>query len=283
MKIVRFLGGLGNQMFQYALYKSLQNKYPDVQADLQGYTNYSLHNGFELENIFDLKMNKVSPFKSNLYYSKKWGYRKLRRLFGLKNTYITEKTLFSFDESILNNPKTTYYWGYWQNFNYFNDIASEIKKDFQFIAPSEKENKQVLDQIKLKNSVSIHIRRGDYLNDLLLGGLCGLDYYKQAIDYIQSSVASPSFFIFSDDIAWCTENLNLDDCTFISWNTGLSSYIDMQLMSACKHNIIANSSFSWWAAWLNPNPTKIVIGPKKWINDSDPDVSMSFPKNWISF
>ena len=282
MKVIRFLGGLGNQMFQYTLYKSLQNKFPNVKADLHGYNDYPLHNGFELENIFDLKINKVSSFTSNLYYNKKWIYRKLRRLLGLKNTFIEEKTLFSFDESILNNPKTGYYWGYWQNLEYFEDIADEIKSEFQFSAPLSKENQQILDQIKLKNSVSIHIRRGDYLKDPLLGGLCGPEYYKQALSYIQSNLTSPDFFIFSDDILWCTENLNLDNCTFISWNKGSSSYIDMQLMSACKHNIIANSSFSWWAAWLNPNPNKIVISPKKWVNHSDPHIRMSFPQNWIS-
>ncbi|ETZ19769.1 alpha-1,2-fucosyltransferase [Pedobacter sp. V48] len=282
MKIIRFLGGLGNQMFQYALYKSLQNKFPNVKADLHGYNDYPLHNGFELENIFGSKINKVSSFTSNLYYNKKWIYRKLRRLFGLKNTYIEEKTLFSFNESILNNPRTAYYWGYWQNFKYFENIADEIKNDFQFTSPLSKENQQILDQVKLKNSVSIHIRRGDYLKDPLLGGLCGPEYYKQAISYVQSDLTSPSFFIFSDDIVWCTENLNLDNCTFISWNKELSSYIDMQLMSSCKHNIIANSSFSWWAAWLNPNPDKIVIGPKKWVNHSDPNIRMSFPQKWIS-
>ncbi len=283
MKIVRFLGGLGNQMFQYTLYKALQNRFPNVKADLQGYKDYPLHNGFELEHIFDLKINKVSSFTSNLYYSRKWTYRKLRRLLSLKNTYIEEKTLFSFDTSILNNQRTAYYWGYWQNFDYFKDIANQIKNDFQFKLPLSNENQQILEQINLKNSVSLHIRRGDYLKDPFLGGLCGPEYYKQAISYIQSNSASLSFFIFSDDIPWCTENLHLDDCTFISWNKGSSSYIDMQLMSACKHNVIANSSFSWWAAWLNPNPTKIVIGPKKWINDPDRNVIMSFPQNWISF
>ncbi|NQX52185.1 alpha-1,2-fucosyltransferase [Pedobacter panaciterrae] len=282
MKIIRFLGGLGNQMFQYTLYKSLESKFPNVKADLQGYNDYPLHNGFELENIFGLKINKISSFTSNLYFNKKWIYKKLRRILGLKNTYTEEKNLFSFDQSILNNPKTAYYWGYWQNFKYFEDIASEIKNDFQFTSSLSKENQQILDQVKLKNSVSIHIRRGDYLKDPLLGGLCGPEYYKQAISYIQSNLTSPSFFIFSDDIYWCKENLNLDNCTFISWNKGMSSYIDMQLMSACKHNIIANSSFSWWAAWLNSNPDKIVIGPKKWVNHSDPDIHMSFPQNWIS-
>ncbi|ACU02372.1 alpha-1,2-fucosyltransferase [Pedobacter heparinus] len=282
MKIIRFLGGLGNQMFQYAFYKSLQHRFPHVKADLQGYQEYTLHNGFELEHIFNIKVNSVSSFTSDLFYNKKWLYRKLRRILNLRNTYIEEKKLFSFDPSLLNNPKSAYYWGYWQNFQYFEHIADDLRKDFQFRAPLSAQNQEVLDQTKLSNSISLHIRRGDYIKDPLLGGLCGPEYYQTAINYITSKVNAARFFIFSDDIDWCIANLKLQDCSFISWNKGTSSYIDMQLMSSCKHHIVANSSFSWWAAWLNPNPDKIVIAPEKWTNDKDINVRMSFPQGWIS-
>jgi hypothetical protein len=284
MKIIQFLGGLGNQMFQYALYKALQKKFPNVKADLHGYQDYTLHNGFELEKIFNIKLNKISPFTKNLYnkHNRKWIYRKLRRLFNLKNAYQEEQSLFAYDPSILTDPKPRYYWGYWQNLRYFETIEEELKSDFKFKNTLTGANQQTLAHIKQTESIAIHVRRGDYLKDPLLGGLCGPDYYQAAINYIHTKVGSPEFFVFSDDIAWCQEHLRLPQAEFISWNKGPESYIDMQLMSACKHNIIANSSFSWWAAWLNPNESKIVIYPKKWVNDNQCLESMSTPENWTA-
>jgi len=284
MKIVRFLGGLGNQMFQYAFYKALQKRFPNVKADLQGYTAYALHNGLELENIFNIQLNKAPTFTSNLYYlhNRKWIYRKLRQILNLRKSYKEEQILFSFDPFFLENPTPAYYWGYWQNHQYFSSVAKELQLDFRFKNPLTPQNQETLAQIQQSNSVSIHIRRGDYLKDPFLGGLCRPEYYQQAISYIQTRVSSPEFFIFSDDISWCREKLSLPDSNFISWNTGTESYIDMQLMSGCKHQIIANSSFSWWAAWLNVYPEKIVICPKKWANDPNPMVNMSFPDKWIS-
>ena len=285
MKIIQFLGGLGNQMFQYALYKTLQNKFPNVKADLLGYKNYTLHNGFELEHIFNIRLNKITPFTRELYnkHNRKWIYRKLRRILNLKNAYQEEKALFAYDPTILTDLKPGYYWGYWQNLRYFDAIADELKVDFKFKNELTGANQQTLTQIKETESISIHVRRGDYLKDPLLGGLCGPEYYQAAISLIKSTVVSPKFFIFSDDITWCQKHLNLTQATFISWNKGPESYIDMQLMSACKHNIIANSSFSWWAAWLNPNEAKIVNYPKKWINDHQASESMSTPKTWKAF
>lgn len=284
MKIVQFLGGLGNQMFQYALYKVLQKKFPNVKGDVHGYQNYKLHNGFELENIFDIKLNKISPFTKNVYnnHNRKWIYRKLRRLLNLKNAYQEEKSLFAFDPSILHDPKSRYLWGYWQNLRYFETIADELKSDFKFKKELTGANQHTLVRIKQTESIAIHVRRGDYLKDPLLGGLCGSDYYQTAINHMETTVSNPEFFIFSDDIAWCQEHLTIPKAAFISWNKGSESYIDMQLMSACKHNIIANSSFSWWAAWLNPNGSKIVIYPKKWINDHQAEESMSTPDTWIA-
>lgn len=283
MKIIRFLGGLGNQMFQYAFYKALQKRNSNVKADVQGFKDYNLHNGLELERIFNINLNKASAFTSNLYYihNRTWAYRKLRTILNIKKYYKEEPILFSFDPFFLEDPKPAYYWGYWQNEQYFKDIAEEIRVDFQFKNPLEKKNKDLLVQICQHNSISLHIRRGDYLKDPFLGGLCGQDYYQHAINYIHLHVKSPKFFVFSDDILWCRENLTLPNITFIYWNKGSSSYVDMQLMSACKHHIIANSSFSWWAAWLNSNSDKIVIAPKKWANDPNASVNMTFPVNWI--
>jgi len=283
MKIVRCLGGLGNQMFQYAFYLALKKKFPDVKIDLSGFNDYSLHNGFELERIFDLHIDQAPPVFASIYYTpeRKWIWRKLRRFIDMRNAYYEEKEFFSFDPEILTNDQIKYYWGYWQNPLYFTTIAEEIKSIFKFKIPLDEKNQQLLEEIHNSNSVALHVRRGDYMKDSFLGGLCGEEYYKAAILTMELSTISPKYFIFSDDIAWCEENLKLNNCTYISWNKGVSSYIDMQLMSACKHNIIANSSFSWWGAWLNDNPSKIVVGPKKWINDPKLESGMLFPDQWI--
>jgi len=284
MKIVRFLGGLGNQMFQYTLYKALKKRFPKVKADLYWFDGYNRHYGYELEKIFGIRISKASEFESVLYdiHNRRWIFRKLRRLLNLKKAYQEETDLFSFDPNILTDKNSAYYWGYWQNLNYFQDIEKEIRADFVFTTPSDSRNLQILERIRNSNSISIHVRRGDYLTDPLLGGLCELDYYENGVSHMQAHIKSPKYFVFSNDIPWCKNNLNISDCEFISWNDGEQSHIDMQLMAECKHNIIANSSFSWWAAWLNPNPKKIVIAPTKWVNDPTINTSGLIPNTWLS-
>ena len=140
----------------------------------------------------------------------------------------------------------------------------------------------MLDIIKSKQSpISIHVRRDDYLSSKYVsgfGGICTIEYYNKAVERIKEEVIDPVFYIFSDDINWCRENLKLEQGVFIDWNTGKESWQDMFLMSQCKHNIIANSSFSWWGAWLNSNSEKIVIAPRIWWNGLKDDV---VPDSWI--
>lgn len=279
MVIIQVIGGLGNQMFQYAFYKSLQGKGIKVYADLSDFEQYTLHNGYELERIFNLKVKKPSKFLLSLFRpnQSKWIFRKLKRVLNLKKTYKVEENEFCFDASFLSNTNH-YYSGYWQNEGYFLSIADKIRVDFKFPEIEGIENQTIMQQIIYTESVAIHVRRGDYLKDPLLGNICNLDYYEQAISSINSKIKDAQFFIFSDDIAWCKQNLKLENAAYIDWNKGNHSYIDMQLMSNCKHNIIANSSFSWWAAWLNKNKAKIVVAPKKWINDSNNTLAL---KEWI--
>lgn len=284
MKIIRFLGGLGNQMFQYAFYKALSQQFPNVAADVTGYKDYALHNGFELEHIFELEVDKVSEFKSNLYnvHNREWMFRKLRSFLKLKNAYEEEQKMFSYDPAVFTNQGPKYYWGYWQNPAYFENVAAELRQDFQFKHILDPKNQTILDHIQDSMSIALHVRRGDYMKDPLLGGLCPEAYYEEAVQLMLSKNPKAKFFIFSDDINWCKEKFKMEGTEFISWNSGPASYIDMQLMSNCKHNIIANSSFSWWGAWLNNHPDKIVIGPKKWVNYPDLNTENLFPKGWIS-
>jgi hypothetical protein len=283
MKIVKFLGGLGNQMFQYAFYKALSAKYPNVKAHILGFDNYELHNGFELEKVFNIEVNKAKPFIIKLFDPSfnKWLHRKLRRILFLKKAPFIEKREFCFNNEALEQKGNQLYWGYWQTEKYFESISEELKKDFEFINKLDDRNLAVMHMILNCNSVSIHIRRGDYINHTLLGGICDLNYYKRAIQLIEEKISEPVFFIFSNDIHWCKRELNLPNAIFVSWNTDKLSYIDMHLMSNCKHNIIANSSFSWWAAWLNKNNEKTVIAPKKWTNDPKHTDIEILPKQWI--
>lgn len=283
MKIIRFLGGLGNQMFQYACYKALQNKFSNVKADLSSFKSEQYHNGYELEKIFGIKVDEASDFMTNIYniQNRKWIYRKIRRAFNLKKSYHEEKLNFTYDHDMFSDSKSGYYYGFWQNEEYFIEVSKEIRNDFEFKPLGDQQNIQILEKINNTNSVSIHVRRGDYVDHPSFGGICEKDYYQDSIQYIKSKTSSPKFFVFSNDIDWCIKNLDIEDAEFISWNSGTDSYIDLQLMGACKHNIIANSSFSWWGAWLNKNSNKIVIGPKKWLNDNNYDTSTILPKDWI--
>ena len=182
----------------------------------------------------------------------------------------------------MTKKRINYYIGYWQSEKFFKDISDEIRKDFSFPKFTSEKNLEILKLIKSYNSVSIHIRRGDYLQNRGFNGLAPLEYYQKAIEYIKNKIENPHFFIFSNDIEWCRKNLSIENSYYIDWNRGEESYRDMQLMSLCKHNIIPNSTFSWWGAWLNKNPNKIVIAPEKWFNDCvNIDYSNIVPETWI--
>lgn len=284
MKIVKFLGGLGNQMFQYAFYLSLKHHYGKVKADLTGFKDYSLHHGFELEKVFGIKLETAREWDLRLYLPERrdWLTRKLRRIYGTKHAWYPEKVEFGFDKRIYLDPYPRYFWGYWQHEAYLKGIEPQIQKSFTFKGDLEGHNLATAQQIKQTPAVSLHVRRGDYLNHPILGNVSNLPYYEKAIETIKKSVGSPQFFVFSDDIKWCRKYLPVSEAIFVDWNKGENSYRDMQLMSLCKHHIVANSSFSWWGAWLNSFKDKIVISPKNWVNNAGVDTSGLIPSSWIS-
>src|SRR5690606_140041 len=275
MKVVKFLGGLGNQLFQYAFFCALQQTFRKVRADLSGYDSYERHNGFELDRIFDIQLPQLTSFERRLFDSqdRRWAYRKLRRIYGTKNAYYEEKTLFGYDQSVFKDRKPRYYWGYWQHIDYIRRVADRLRADFRFPAFEDVKNIQLAEMLIDENTVSAHVRRGDYLGDPLLGGICDAGYYQRALDHIKQHVDYPRFIFFSDDIPWCQANFPIANALFVDWNTGLESFRDMQLMSLCKHHIIANSSFSWWGAWFNQRPSKIVVSPSQWVTADRLDLS----------
>ncbi len=288
MKIVRFLGGLGNQMFQYAFYKALKQQFKQVKADIHEFDKYTLHNGFELEEIFPVQLKYASLLEISLldHRNRAWKYRKLRKLLFMKGEYYEEWPFFSYKASLFSDHAPKLYWGYWQHHRYVDRVADQLRKEFVFPCLRPSKNLDLLKALEREgNSVAIHVRRGDYLKDAYLGGLVNLAYFEHGISYMKERLGHPRFYIFSDDMAWCKENLPLGkDATFVDWNKGVESYRDMQLISQCKHAIISNSSFSWWGAWLNQHPDKIIIVPKIWMRSADiPNTAQMHPENWIKW
>ena len=282
-KIVKFLGGLGNQMFQYAFLLSLKQHFGKVKADLTGFENYELHQGFELEKVFGIRLEHASSLELRVYSSERrdWLTRKLRRIYRTKQAEYTEREEFRFDPSIYQDPCPRIFWGYWQHLSYIQMVENQLREAFQFKAFVDKENTALVQRIRFGNTVSVHVRRGDYVGHPILGGICDFEYYQKAIKLMEEKLEDPVFVFFSNDMEWCRTNFPLRDAVYVDWNHGDNSYKDMQLMTCCKHHIIANSSFSWWGAWLNPHKDKIVVSPKTWVNTADADAFALVHPNWI--
>lgn len=291
MVITKLTNGLGNQMFQYALGKRISyiNSIPLI-LDINAYSIPSVTTRTYMLHIFNIKeqfalCNKIPmkrPMRLLRRYTDKFinYYRKSI----LKLSYIQEKH-FHFDPAILDLTGRVYLEGYWQSEKYFYDIADIIRKDFTFKKEPDEINKKMLKKINNTNSICIHVRRGDYVTNSDVAekhGICSHDYYKKCINFIKEKVSEPHFFIFSDDPAWVQINMKIDfPTTYVNHNASDKSYEDMRLMSHCKNFIIANSSFSWWGAWLSQYPDKLVLAPQKWFNKEDINTGDIIPERWI--
>ena len=252
--------------------------------DLSCFQGYHLHNGFELEKIFSIKSEKASAsdiMRVAYYYPNYLLWRIGKRLLPRRKGMCLESSTLRFDETVLTKEGNRYFDGYWQDERYFAACREKVLKAFTFPAFKCAENLSLLEKLD-ENSVSLHVRRGDYIGNNLYQGICDLDYYRTAIEKMCSYVTPSLFCVFSNDIEWCREHLEQyinAPVVYVTWNTGAESYRDMQLMSCCAHNIIANSSFSWWGAWLNQNSDKVVIAPKKWLNMEE--CHFALPASWI--
>lgn len=287
MIIIKVMGGLGNQMFQYSFYKQLKSQIKDAKLDLSVFENCNLHNGYELNKIFNVDEDIASKdeiMKLSEDYSNNQIFRRIKRkFFGIKRTHYVQRDFGYNKLDFIGNMNDLYLEGYWQSEKYFSDVKDVIVKEFTFKNKLTNKNKEIVKLIKDSNSISVHIRRGDYIFNpeasKIYSGICNLEYYKNALDIIKNNVSKPQFLVFSDDMDWVKNNLSLESCVYVDWNKNQESYIDMQLMSLCKHNIIANSTFSWWGAWLNSNENKIVIAPKKWFN-TNANTTDLIPESW---
>lgn len=290
MIIANLIGGLGNQMFQYAVGRAISlEQGTALRLDVSGYEKYKLHHGFELQRIFNCPAEVASEMDmhSVLGWQSAATARKLLSRQGvawLRSKAFVIEPHFQYWQGITSVSNDCYLMGYWQSEKYFSIAEDQIRTDFSFKSPLQNKNAEIAQKILQGNAVSLHVRRGDYATNpqtTAIHGLCTLDYYRQSIHYVAERVQQPNFFIFSDDIAWTRDNLNIShQCQYVDFNQGEESYNDMRLMSMCNHHIIANSSFSWWGAWLNPKHDKIVVAPKNWFADQT-DARDLLPQSWI--
>lgn len=286
MIIIKLQGGLGNQLFQYAYGRALADKYDqllyldctflenrDDRPDFT-YRSYELGDFNIRAEIAPLSLiSSIAAYPTNRLASYK---QKLLNWTG-RVDYVFENN-FSFEGLFKIKRKITYLSGFWQSEKYFKNTRNVILKDTFLKNVNNQFYQQWLNKISNSIAVSIHIRRGDYVNNET-HPICNMGYYQQAIDLMKTSISNPTFFIFSDDINWAKTNLIISSPHFFVNSVGSKSYVDLLLMSKCFHNIIANSTYSWWAAWLNINPGKIVISPKKWFNDVR-SISDLIPVEW---
>jgi hypothetical protein len=291
MVITHLIGGLGNQMFQYAAGRALSLELKtQLMLDISDFNEYHLHHGFELHRLFNCSASIAQE-------------KDLKKVLGLLYLPVMRKVIssiqlpifhrdklvvephFQYWPGINNSQENCYIWGYWQSAKYFENYAPIIRSEFNFKLPMSEENSELASRLNKLNAVSIHVRRGDYVENAktsAIHGACSPGFYERAINVISQRVSQPYFFIFSDDIEWAKYNIKTHfQHEYIGHNCGAESFNDMRLMSMCKHHIIANSSFSWWAAWLGTSEKKIIIAPSNWFAKKSINTSDLIPSDWI--
>lgn len=288
MIYVSLQGGLGNQLFQYATAFCLAKKHNThvmLNDSLLKRVNIEITSrDYELSNfnitgklmtksdhkLFTRSRKKISRFIPGINFITSW----------------REHSEYSFDKAFNTLPDQVYLEGYWQSFHYFESVRAALIEELTPKARMTATESLFFNKVSKSNSVAIHIRRGDYVTSATTSkyhGVCNPNYYYKSIEKINSMLVNPEFFIFTDDPEWVLKSFNnkLPYTLVYNEKEPLKAYQDLHLMSACKHQIIANSSFSWWAAWLNSNSTKVVIHPKNWLLHRHVDLADLIPKSWL--
>jgi tellurite resistance-related uncharacterized protein len=285
--IVKLQGGLGNQMFQYAVGKALACFYNTSLRLDHGFLESRAENAthvfreYNLD-LFNLRVKRASSRELNTFFKsgpiwKKYGVR-----LGLLTRHeIVNEPHFQFYPELFNKHKHLYLDGYWQSPKYFESIKAELRNDFAFRKTVDTHSFQMLKLIEAVNSVCVNVRRTDFLINSF-HAQCALSYYKESMTFVSARIANPTFFVFSDDIAWCYENFaHLPNCIIVDHThkgDRFSNYL--MLMASCKHFIIANSTFAWWAVWLANRENNIVIAPQKWFTDPSWRTEDLLPEQW---
>lgn len=298
MIIVRFHGGLGNQMFQYVFYEYMRARYKDlVKADLTWFDrNYKEHQGYELEKVFGIKVKKASyeeigllhewypryyPLAPLRYLSRKYVKWKNKRTCGRQpehHIFDFGPTQYAYNPVFekLDAQKDWYIEGVFCSDAYYERLYPGIKQSLQFCPAENKEFLQLKAQMQQENSVAIHVRRGDYVGNVF--DILGVDYYKRAVEAIKMQVEAPHFYVFSDDMEYIQKEFGfLEDYTPVH-NAEGDSFRDMELIASCRHAIIANSSFSYWGAVLGEKEDSKIIAPQRYKKDETISLAR---KHWI--
>jgi hypothetical protein len=298
MVTVFLRGGLGNQMFQYAFGLNIAKKNgTELLLDTVHVRDRFPRPNFTYR-TFDLDIFTLTPRFTILSRAANWlplpgvwlgadlFTMNIKERFG-GHTILYEDERKGFDPRVLAARGDLILYGRWEDEKYFADSADDVRAAFRFRYPLEGPAAKIALAIRSTNSVSLHVRRGDFVRSKKVKGIMGdtnLPYYEKAIAYMAARVRDPHFFIFSDDVAWCKENVNTGfPTTYLENDTaGPKASGHLELMSRCRHNVTANSTFSWWGAWLNANPGKIVVAPQKWFNGANGSVKDIIPKGWTT-
>lgn len=298
MIVVQLRGGLGNQMFQYAAGRALAAQMGTVlKLDISDYKlspqrRYELHSfcaSPQLATEAELACFQQPPYT----WQERWALRLAGKLgfpHFVQRLQPAGRKIYEQPVLLLANfagaAGDLYLIGYWQSEAYFRDIRADLLQEFSVKYPPNEHNRQTAAQIQSVNAVALHVRRGDYVQQPQtnqMHGVCGIDYYLRAVDYIVQRTVAPHFFIFSDDMEWVKANLHLDfPTTYVEHNTVAPAYADLRLMTLCRHHIIANSSYSWWGAWLaNAGAEQIVVAPQRWFEDTTQIAAAIVPERWV--
>jgi hypothetical protein len=292
MLVVNLIGGLGNQLFQYAAGRALAVQHGvELKLDISDFVRYPprqyLLNHFTIEERFaspeDLRRFDRDP--------RRWRSAARRLVARLRGQDVPSgRTIFErgfpYHAIHIDPAVDTWLIGYWQSERYFLPIAPRIRQEFTLRAPPPERSVRLLEAIDHERAVSLHVRRGDYVSNRVVQakhGVCGVDYYHAAVARILAVEPAARFYLFSDDLKWVRSNLRLEaPSEYVDLNGADQPQEDLRLMSRCRHHIIANSSLSWWGAWLNPRPDKVVIAPRQWFTPgSRRDARDIVPTGWI--
>lgn len=289
---VTLSGGLGNQLFQYATGRALA-----IRRNAPLVMNVSwFEESSSISNVtprkyalapfsLPLHLENSQPVNRSSLWSRANLFGRISRRLGFKRNDISfVERSFRFDERVLNLEAPTRLIGYWQSPHYFSDVAAQIRQDIGTCGELTDACVEVLQKINATDAICIHVRRGDYVTNKEASsfhGLCSIDYYKRGVNRVAEGLESPHGFVFTDDPAWVRENLSLNiEFTVVDINSVDEPHLDLWLMSACKYFVIANSSLSWWGAWLSTAPNKQVIAPARWFTNSTIDTTDLIPAEW---
>jgi Glycosyl transferase family 11 len=298
MIIVKLIGGLGNQMFQYAIGRHLSERLSTLlkldlsEFETDKFRRYSLHyfnirqyiaTETEIQAVKEPVMKRSEQVVAKILWQ--LGFSQIANKMQPTGNIINEKEECKFAPEVLSNSGNLYLQGFWQSELYFVDIRKILLREFTIKHLQSSYCSEIEAEITSTASVSLHVRRGDYARNPKTNeyhGLCSLEYYQRAVEKILTILPNPHFFVFSDDLLWVKQEFKFDiPMTLVGDTSNTEDYEELWLMSRCQHQIIANSSFSWWGAWLNPNPNKIVCAPYRWFNSAPIDPRDLIPETWI--